>query len=77
MQIPKTSSTATTKAARKSPSSFTGRAEDPRISNQPAYEQIASLAERLYIESGRQEGRDVENWLRAEQLISQQANGNG
>jgi hypothetical protein len=38
----------------------------------PTHEQIASLACQLYIESGRQEGRDAENWLRAEQILLQQ-----
>jgi hypothetical protein len=41
----------------------------------PTREQIASLACQLYIESGCQEGRDAENWLRAEQMLRQQAAG--
>jgi hypothetical protein len=41
--------------------------------SQPTHEQIATLARQLYIQSGRQEGRDAENWLRAEQLLRQQA----
>jgi hypothetical protein len=43
--------------------------------SQPTHEQIASLACQLYIESGCQEGRDAENWLRAEQILRQQAEG--
>src|ERR1700722_1885201 len=42
-------------------------------SPQPTREQIASLAHQLYLESGSQEGRDAENWLRAEQILRQQA----
>jgi hypothetical protein len=38
-------------------------------SNGPTQEQIAAKAYQLYVESGRQEGRDNENWLRAEQLL--------
>jgi hypothetical protein len=39
--------------------------------NQPTHEQIATLACQLYIESGCKEGRDAENWLRAEQILRQ------
>jgi hypothetical protein len=42
---------------------------------QPDREQISRLACQLYIESGCQEGRDAENWLRAEQILRQQAAG--
>jgi hypothetical protein len=38
-------------------------------------EQIAHLACQLYIESGCQEGQDAENWLRAEQILCEQAAG--
>jgi hypothetical protein len=38
-------------------------------SNGPTQEQIAAKAYQLYVESGCQEGRDHENWLRAEQLL--------
>jgi hypothetical protein len=40
---------------------------------QPTKEQIAKLACQFYIESGCQEGRDAEHWLRAEQILRQQA----
>ena len=43
--------------------------------SQPSHEQIASLASQLYRESGCQEGQDAENWLRAEQILVQQAAG--
>lgn len=39
-------------------------------SNGPTREQIAAKAYELYVESGCQEGRDNENWLRAEQLLN-------
>jgi hypothetical protein len=42
---------------------------------QPTREQIASLARQLYIERGCQEGRDAQNWLRAEQILRQQTAG--
>jgi hypothetical protein len=48
---------------------------DKTTGSQPTHEQIASLACQLYVESGCQEGRDAENWLRAEQNLRQQAEG--
>jgi hypothetical protein len=44
-------------------------------SNPPNREQIANLAYQLYIKSGGQEGRDLENWLQAEELLRQRWNG--
>jgi hypothetical protein len=44
---------------------------------QPAREEIAAQAYQLYVESGRQEGRDLENWLRAEQILREPSSGNG
>ena len=41
--------------------------------SQPTHEQISALACRLYMESGCQEGRDAENWLKAEQILRQKA----
>jgi hypothetical protein len=41
--------------------------------SKPTREQIASLACQLYLESGCQEGRDAENWLRAEQMLRELA----
>jgi len=41
----------------------------------PTREEIASLACQLYIESGYKEGRDAQNWLRAEQILRQQPAG--
>jgi hypothetical protein len=43
--------------------------------SQPSHEQIARLASQLYIESGCQEGRDAENWLRAEEILRHQTEG--
>jgi hypothetical protein len=40
---------------------------------QITHEQIASLACKLYMESGCKPGRDAENWLQAEQILRQQA----
>jgi Protein of unknown function (DUF2934) len=37
------------------------------------HEQIASLACKLYMESGCKQGRDAENWLQAEQILRKQA----
>lgn len=39
----------------------------------PAPEQISQKAYELYVESGRQDGRDQEHWLRAEQLLMERA----
>ena len=46
-------------------------------SNSPAKEKIAALARQLWEQDGRQPGRDLEYWLKAEQQLSpagQQAN---
>jgi hypothetical protein len=43
--------------------------------SQPTHEQIASLACQIYMENGCQQGSDAENWLRAEQILRQQAQG--
>jgi hypothetical protein len=37
----------------------------------PTREEIARLAYKLYLQSGSQEGRDLENWTQAEQLLRQ------
>ena len=37
----------------------------------PSHEQIARRANELYVERGRQEGHDVEDWLRAESELAQ------
>ena len=42
-------------------------------SSEPTHEQIAALARQLYLDSGGEEGRDAENWLRAEQILRQKA----
>jgi hypothetical protein len=45
----------------------------PMPSQTPTREQIAAAARQLYFESGQREGCDVENWLRAEQLLMESA----
>lgn len=37
----------------------------------PSHEQIARRANELFVERGRQEGHDVEDWLRAESELAQ------
>jgi len=39
----------------------------------PLHDQIAAAAYRLYLENGRQDGRDWEHWFRAEELLRRQA----
>ena len=41
-------------------------------SSGPTREEIASLAYKLYLESGSQEGRDLENWIQAEKILRRQ-----
>jgi hypothetical protein len=38
-----------------------------------SYEQVASLAHQLWIESGHQHGNDADNWFRAEQMLRSKA----
>jgi hypothetical protein len=40
-------------------------------SSQPTHEEIARLARELFIQSGRQEGQDAENWFKAERTLRQ------
>lgn len=49
--------------------STTARAQDAAIDPQ----QVAHLAYALYEQRGREEGHAMEDWLKAEQLIRQQA----
>jgi|ERR1041385_5098892 hypothetical protein len=39
----------------------------------PSRDQIARLAYQLYLEHGRRDGHDVEDWLSAEQLLKERA----
>lgn len=39
----------------------------------PTREQIAAAAFHLYVENGCQDGRDLDDWLRAEKLLTQKA----
>jgi hypothetical protein len=73
MQTMKTSSSSPGKTQFKIKNRFTHTNGDASVLNQPTHEQIAKLACQLYIESGCQEGRDAENWLRAEQSLLEQA----
>jgi hypothetical protein len=42
----------------------------------PTHDQIAARAHQLYVQNGRQEGRDMEYWLRAEkELANERAHG--
>lgn len=41
----------------------------------PSNEEIASAAYQLYVESGYQDGKDEENWLRAENSLTQKMRG--
>ena len=45
-------------------------------STKPSHSDIAALAYSLYVEHGCQPGHELDDWLRAEQLVSKQ-NGNG
>jgi hypothetical protein len=40
----------------------------------PASEEIARVAYHLYLEQGAQHGYELDDWLRAEQLVLQQLN---
>jgi hypothetical protein len=41
------------------------------MSNQPSNEQIEARAYELYLERGRQDGHDMEDWLTAERELAQ------
>jgi hypothetical protein len=43
--------------------------------NGPSHDQIAELARQIYQESGSVEGNDAQNWLKAEQILRDRANG--
>lgn len=43
------------------------------MARRPTNEEIAALAYKYYVEGGRQENQALENWLRAETLLSQGA----
>jgi hypothetical protein len=48
-------------------------AKDAVLSSQkPTHDQIAARAYELYIQNGRQEGRSMEYWLRAERTLTQE-----
>ena len=36
----------------------------------PTYDEIAQLAYRLYESRGRQDGNDIEDWMRAEEILA-------
>jgi len=42
----------------------------PKPASKPTREEIAAAAYQLYLESGCQNGHDLEHWLRAEQLLA-------
>ena len=43
----------------------------------PAHSEIAARAEQIYVESGRLEGRDLENWVQAENELKERLAANG
>lgn len=43
----------------------------------PSHAEIAGRAEQIYRESGCVEGRDLENWVRAENELKQRSESNG
>lgn len=45
--------------------------------NSPSHAEIAARAEQIYIESGCVAGRDLENWIQAENELKQRMAGNG
>jgi hypothetical protein len=73
MQTLKTSSISPEKTQTKIKNRSTHPNGGSSVLNQPTHEQIAKLACQLYIESGRKEGRDAENWLQAEKVLLEQA----
>jgi len=73
MQAIKSSSFSNGKPLSKATNPRTRKKLDESTYPQPAKDQIAKLACQFYIESGCQEGRDAEHWLRAEQILRHQA----
>jgi hypothetical protein len=69
----------TSKPAAKSKNSSRGGSGQPQPRSQtwglPTQEQIAAQAYQFYVDSGWQEGRDLENWLSAEQLLKERSAG--
>jgi hypothetical protein len=47
---------------------------DTRTVRNPTAEEIARIAYHLYVEQGSQQGYELDDWLRAEQLLFQQLN---
>jgi hypothetical protein len=45
----------------------------PPVDGAPTHDEIAQLAFNLYESRGRQEGHDVEDWLRAEEELGRYA----
>ena len=43
----------------------------------PSHAEIAARAEQIYVESGRVAGRDLENWVQAENELKQRMSANG
>jgi hypothetical protein len=43
----------------------------------PSHSEIAARAEQIYVESGRVAGRDLENWVQAENELKQRSAANG
>jgi hypothetical protein len=75
MKTTKSFSNAAGQPAPKTKNRSTRTNGDASAWSQPTHEQIAKLACQLYLESGCLEGRDAENWLRAEQILREQSLG--
>jgi hypothetical protein len=51
--------------------SNTSASKNSNRATRPAHDQIAALAYQLFEENDRQDGHDVEHWLKAERLLTQ------
>ena len=54
--------------------SATSSVEPEGVLRQPSHEQIAGMAYWLYVEQGSYPGHDLDDWFRAEQLLTLQLN---
>lgn len=54
--------------------SFYSLTHDPGVIRKPTQSEIAIVAYHLYLEQGSRDGHDLDDWLRAEQVLTQQLN---
>jgi hypothetical protein len=73
MQTIKSSSVSAGKPVTKAKNRPNPAASEESTAHQITHDQIASLACKLYMESGCKSGRDAENWLQAEKILRHQA----